>query len=126
MRNQCFMTLYLATQPKTTCCVSSKLGPGRVSSTSLMCLQPGLSSCCTSRTDSGPYTVCTYAMSCGLCACSCYWETAHYCHRTCSSTLSMTMPSLLLRTEYCDLLLAPVLAVSSPAPASRSRLGSSS
>ena len=38
----------------------------------------------------------------------------------------MTMPSLLLRTEYCDLLLAPVLAVSSPAPASRSRLGSSS
>ena len=52
--------------------------------------------------------------------------TAHYCHPTCSSTLSMTMPSLLLRTEYCDLLLAPVLAVSSPAPASRSRLGSSS
>ena len=68
------MTSYLATQPKTTCCVSSKLGPGRVSSTSLMCLQPGLSSCCTSRTDSGPYTVCTYAMSCGLCTRSGYWE----------------------------------------------------
>merc|ERR1719290_920942 len=39
-----------------TCWVSSKLGPGSKSRTSLMFLQPGLSSCWTSLTERGAYT----------------------------------------------------------------------
>ena len=40
----------LSCPPIAICCVSSKLGQGNMSSTSLMFLQPGASSCCTSLT----------------------------------------------------------------------------